>query len=546
MLITHDRTNGGGSSASSFKILSFNANSIGKNPKRQTVFHHLKKKNPDIIIACDTRICKSIENTVREEWGGNCIFNSFSSQARGVAIFIKKNFPVTIIDKFSDSNGNILAVLITYEDKKILLEGLYGPNNDEPNFYSELVFKKITDWAPEFSIFAGDYNLVLDPRIDTKNYININNPQAMQELKSQMQTFNLVDIWRELHPNANIYTWRKYNANKCSRLDFFLISSSLLPFVKNADIVPGFCSDHSGITLEIDFSKFHRGRGFWKFNASLLREPKYVELVKATIKRVVAQYAIIDGDPNFYTNATIEILNDFYSNCTPESLQHVPLKINPQAFLDVLFLEIRRLTISFSSARKKERIAKELKLLSNIEALEKEIAAATDESFEEINEQLSSKKSELEDVYKHQAEGAAIRAKARYQCEGEKPTKMFCSLEKHNAVQKHIPRLVVDNQGHKTVLTDQSEVESEIFNYYSALFTEKPVEIDEIDEFLTPEISATLPKISESQKQKMEGLLTLDELTCYLKRPKTMCHLEVQASQMSSLNSFGQILNFLL
>ena len=130
MLITHDRTKGGGSSASSFKILSFNANSIGKNPKRQTVFHHLKKKNPDIIIACDTRICKSIENTVREEWGGNCIFNSFSSQARGVAIFIKKNFPVTIIDKFSDSNGNILAVLITYEDKKILLEGLYGPNRE--------------------------------------------------------------------------------------------------------------------------------------------------------------------------------------------------------------------------------------------------------------------------------------------------------------------------------------------------------------------------------------------------------------------------------
>ena len=340
-MVTHDKTKGGGSSASSIKVYSFNANSIGRNPKRQTVFHHLKKKNPDIILACDTRICNEIENVVKEEWGGNCIFNSLSSQARGIAIFIKKDFPVTVLDKFSDTGGNILAVLLSYENKKILLEGIYGPNSDEPSFYSELAFKKITDWAPEFSIFAGDFNLVLDPNIDTKNYLHTNNPQAMQEVKSQMQTFNLVDIWRELHPNERTYTWQKFNANKQSRLDFFLVSSSLLPFVKSADIVPGFCSDHSGISLEIDFAKFQRGRGFWKFNASLLSEPDYVKLVKDTIKRVVAQYAIVDNDPDFYVNASAEILNDFYSSSSPGSLQHVPLKINPETFLDILFLEIQ-------------------------------------------------------------------------------------------------------------------------------------------------------------------------------------------------------------
>ena len=519
-MITHDRNKGGGSSASSFKILSFNANSIGRNPKRQTVFHHLKKKNPDIIIACDTRICKSIENAIREEWGGNCVFNSFSSQARGVAIFIKKNFPVTILDKFCDTNGNILAILLNYEDKRLLLEGLYGPNSDEPAFYSELAFKKILDWAPEYSIFAGDFNLVLDPNIDTKNYLHINNPNAMDELKSKMQTFNLIDIWRELHPSDRTYTWQKYNANKCSRLDFFLISSSLLPFIKNAEIIPGFCSDHSGITLEVDFSRFQRGKGFWKFNTSLLKEAEYVELVKDTIKRVVAQYAIIDEDPDFYINATSEILNNFYETSSPETLQHVTLKINPEAFLDVLFLEIRRVTISFSSVRKKEKFAKELSILSEIEVLEKEVAAATADSFQQINEKLAARKIELEDLYSYQAEGAAIRARARFQCEGEKPTKLFCSLEKHNAVQKHIPKLEVENNGHKSILTEQSEVESEIYNYYQKLFTEKPVEISEIDDFFTPEMRVTLPKISEKQKAKMEGLLTLDELTRYLKKTK--------------------------
>ena len=113
---------------------------------------------------------------MREEWGGICLFNSFSSQARGVAVFIRKNFPVTILDKFCDTGGNVLGVLLSYEDKKILLEGLYGPNTDEPAFYSDLAFKNIIDWSPDYSIFAGDFNLVLDPSKDTKNYL----PQAMQ------------------------------------------------------------------------------------------------------------------------------------------------------------------------------------------------------------------------------------------------------------------------------------------------------------------------------------------------------------------------------
>ena len=139
----------------------------------------IKKKNPDFIIVCDTRICKSIENTVREEWGGTCIFNSFSSQARGVAIFIKKECTAKIIDKFCDSEGNILAILLDFQEKTILMEGIYGPNSDSPSFYSEKAFEKIIDWAPDYSIFAGDFNVVLEPKMDTRNYLHVNNPQAM-------------------------------------------------------------------------------------------------------------------------------------------------------------------------------------------------------------------------------------------------------------------------------------------------------------------------------------------------------------------------------
>ena len=107
------------------------------------------------MIICDTRICKSIENTVREEWGGTCIFNSFSSQARGVAIFLKKDSIAKVVDKFADVDGNILAILVDFQEKRILIEGLYGPNTDSPLFYSETAFKKIADWQPEYSIWIS-------------------------------------------------------------------------------------------------------------------------------------------------------------------------------------------------------------------------------------------------------------------------------------------------------------------------------------------------------------------------------------------------------
>ena len=140
----------------------------------------------------------------------------------------------------------------------------------------------IDEWAPGFVIYTGDWNLVLDQAIDTKNYIHENNVQAKAELKKQMDLYSLIDVWRELNPNTTQYTWfsKSSSPSKMSRLDFFLVSNSLFPFISGATIEPGILSDHSFTTLTVDFRHFNRGRGFWKFNNSLLKDPEYVALMK--------------------------------------------------------------------------------------------------------------------------------------------------------------------------------------------------------------------------------------------------------------------------
>ena len=64
-----------------------------------------------------------------------------------------------------------------------------------------------------------------------------------------------------------------------------------------------------------------------------------------------------------------------------------------------------------------------------------------------MSEKLEETRTELENLLAYQAQGAFVRARTKMQVEGEKPSKLFCSLERHNAVQKYIPNLNVQRNG---------------------------------------------------------------------------------------------------
>ena len=99
-------------SVSRLRLLTFNPNSIGKNPKRAQIFEFLKKKDADIVFISDSRICKDIEPIVKAEWGGQAIFGSFTSQSRGVAVFLKKDVAIEVIENsiFRDPSGNFVVL----------------------------------------------------------------------------------------------------------------------------------------------------------------------------------------------------------------------------------------------------------------------------------------------------------------------------------------------------------------------------------------------------------------------------------------------------
>ena len=79
------------------KLCSLNVQGLGKPTKRRDVLNHLRKQNFSIICLQDTHFTKSTENIITNEWGYNAYFNSFSSQSRGVAIFLNNNLSIKYI-----------------------------------------------------------------------------------------------------------------------------------------------------------------------------------------------------------------------------------------------------------------------------------------------------------------------------------------------------------------------------------------------------------------------------------------------------------------
>jgi len=119
-------------------ILSANVNGFGDSTKRREFLRHIEKVKPDIICLIDTRFSEQIHRLIENETNHYCFFNSFNSNARGIAVLVKKTCPISIVDITNDKTGNLLFLKCIYEDNELLLGVIYGPNNDDPTFFNDI------------------------------------------------------------------------------------------------------------------------------------------------------------------------------------------------------------------------------------------------------------------------------------------------------------------------------------------------------------------------------------------------------------------------
>lgn len=412
----------------------------------------------------------------------------------------------------SFDHGNVLLQEIVHCNKKILLVSLYGPNEDSPEFFDrvgESINKFIEERPVDHLIIQGDYNLTLNPNVDTRGYQRGNNLRAMRRLHLLMQELDLHDIWRETNPRTQRFTFRQKNPSrlvddglpkyKHGRLDFFLVSGGLLPFVTKCCINYGHRTDHSSVSLSIDFLGFKKGRGLWKFNSGLVKDPEFLERINQKIYDTQLEYLCLPYSRRHY------------ENLLPDERQNVQFQIDPVLLLEIILMKCREETVSYAAFRKSERKRRECELIADLESAQEDFNMTNDE---ESATYIMTLKTELEQLREESLKGAQVRSRGKWAAEGEKPSAYFCSLEARNFSDKYIPCL----QSGDSLLTNQDDILKEVAVHYKKLFVKEKEELTMTDftDFLG-EAREEVPTLNEEEKLKLDRPITYEEVTRYVK-----------------------------
>lgn len=262
------------------KIISWNVNGIRAVHKKGLFMPFIEKHQPDILCLQETKAEQHqsvIDLPDYDEYWNSAEKKGYS----GTAIFTKtkplsiaNGFPETIIKKCKlgpDAYGDPLTEgrVITAEYKDFYVVTVYTPNAKDDLSRIPLRHKQ---WDPAFLgycqllekkkpvIFCGDLNVAHTPDDLARPKENVGLKGFTAEERAGFQAFvdaGFVDTFRHFLKGNGHYTWWSHFANARARnvgwrIDYVLISPSLLPRLKSAEILPEVMgSDHCPVMIEI-------------------------------------------------------------------------------------------------------------------------------------------------------------------------------------------------------------------------------------------------------------------------------------------------------
>jgi len=408
-----------------------NCNSLNMStncPKQFKKINAITTLNCSVIFLSDIRLNNSecIPDIERIFLSGSnnsykLYFNS-TGNSRGVGILISTKLDYVINSTFKDEEENILLLNMTMGDYSFNLVSIYGPNRDDPNFFNALN-AQIGRYNNSYSIIGGDWNCTYSTVNNNLN-IDIVNMQAPPSLfrslaLSQLcETRQLSDPFRILHPDSREFTFtpRRIQDRNRSRLDFFLISHSLIDSLSSCEINPSLTTtlfDHKPIKLFFSCPAFNVNPSI---NRTILIHPRIDDVILAATMDTYIAHADpvqphLDLDVGRYQvgrlNILIREINDLeyqlYLNGPdnlidiqiaaniaeirllksdfppPEDLNLIALTCESDFFLEVLMGNIKDSIISFQSWQKKLQNLRKGQLCTRINNLRDNFIINADE-----------------------------------------------------------------------------------------------------------------------------------------------------------------------
>ena len=124
------------------------------------------------------------------------------------------------------------------------LRNIYTPNEDNPILKKD-VLSHLLSFECEEIIPGCDFNLVLDVQNDKNGARLTTNKNSLKDVQNIINLLDLIDVWWVSNPDIKRFTWRRSKPEIHCGLDFFLTSNSLSLAITEADILPGYKTDHN-------------------------------------------------------------------------------------------------------------------------------------------------------------------------------------------------------------------------------------------------------------------------------------------------------------
>ena len=211
-----------------FNLASLNIKGLGEKKKRHEVFHWLQKYHNGIILLQETHCTTKYHETWRREWDGEMYFSDGSSNSRGVATLLPKGLDYKVKDHTTDTIGRWQTLILEIDQQEFFIINNYAPVKskvEEQLAFLKEIEKEIYKNLDKNIIWAGDYNRVLNPKMD-KEGGNLDNQITCytNRLIEVLDNFHLIDLWRFKYPVWKKFTWACPTPLIQCRLDYLIVS----------------------------------------------------------------------------------------------------------------------------------------------------------------------------------------------------------------------------------------------------------------------------------------------------------------------------------
>ena len=447
--------------------------------KRRAIFRQMHIRKASIAFLQETYSKAAQENIWKTEWGGKIYFNHGSNHSKGVAILFDPRLPVIVRKEIKSDDGRILILETDVDNERVVLVNIYTPNTiqAQQNFFIKLA-EMLRSFSNSYIVIGGDFNCPLsnEDKVGGKNLSSKKN--VIAKINHTMGTYDLVDVWRYLHPKNKQWTWSSSDKKIKCRLDYWLISRDNLRNVNSSEIEVFPHCDHSAVTLHIALDKQHsRGPGYWKFNSSLLEDKNFVEQLSTKIPSFIQQYQEVSDKGLLW---------------------------------ELIKMEIRAFTMNFAKQKAKNQRDYELELIKKAQKVKRKLAKRESKEAMEEHDKIIK---ELDYISFQRTRGACLRSKARWFERGERSSKYFLNLEKRNYQNMVIKKLIKDDD---CAITDPSEILKEQQKFYETLYESQNPAVND-PKFNSFFNNDRIVKLNNDQKQKCEGQLTVNECLAALR-----------------------------